>query len=597
MRSAAVSADRPTTAQTGGLSFQGALLVALILVVYLPCLSGSFLWDDGAMIFKNPAVTARDGLAKIWRGEGTPDYFPLTSSLFWTEWRLWGLDPRGYHAVNVLLHAAACLVLWLVLVRLHVRGAWVGALIFAVHPVCVESVAWIAEGKNTLSLLLYLTAILTWLRFEEHPSGRRYGVALAFFLLALFGKTSVVMLPAVLLLCAWWQRGRITRRDVVRCLPFVAMALGLGLVTMWFQYDRSMDGGAVPIPHGWARLTGAGRIVWFYLSKAVWPVRLMTVYPRFPVSGLLPDAGLAAAIALAFVMRAKPWGRALLFALGYYVLSLAPVLGFLKMSFMTFSPVADRFQYVALIGFAAFAGAAISLLPRKELSVVASIALLSALTIVQQRPYRSSEAMWARQLALTPDSTPAPDQYSMALLNAGKPAEAIAQIERALLLAPDDPHLENNWGYALERQGRFAESIGHFQIALAKGTNYAEAHCNLGSAFARLGRLDEAAGEFREALRIKPAHPDARIGLGEVLTKQGHVTEALQQFLEVLRLYPENAEAHDDLGYVMVAQGRWTDAIGQFQEALRIRPDFDSARHHLQLAAGNGARVNAGLPQ
>ena len=210
-------------------------LMLITLVTYAPVWHAGFIWDDKELLVDNPLVRASDGLYRFWFTTEALDYYPLTSSLCWLEWRLWGSSATGYHVVNVFLHAANAALLWIILRRLKVPGAWLAGLIFAIHPVTVATAAWVSEQKSTLSMLFYLLAILLYLRFDEKGSWRSYGLALGAFLLALLSKTAVVMLPVVLLGCVWWQRRSVRGKDVIRSVPFFALSLILGLVTVWFQ--------------------------------------------------------------------------------------------------------------------------------------------------------------------------------------------------------------------------------------------------------------------------------------------------------------------------------------------------------------------------
>ncbi len=373
-----------------------ALIVAAALLAYAPVLRAGFIWDDDAFLTENPLIRAPDGLYRAWFTTTSPDYFPLTSSMLWLEWRLWGPNAAGYHLVNVLLHAASAVLLWRVLLRLRIPGAWLAGLLFAVHPVAVESVAWITERKNTLAMALYLASILAWLRCDgvgfhhddttSTTNGSRqtairsdhdettntsnatphstlrtphYLLSLGLFLLALLAKTSVVMLPAVLLGCAWWRRGRVARRDLVRVLPFAAVAAALGLVTIWYQYHNAIGPHVVRSEGLASRAVTAGWAAWFYLYKALLPLKLCFVYPRWTAAvsllAVVPGLLFLAMLFLFARFGPKGWGRPFLFALGYFLVTLLPVLGFVDISFMYYSLVADRWQYTALVGVVALA--------------------------------------------------------------------------------------------------------------------------------------------------------------------------------------------------------------------------------------------------
>jgi len=276
------------------LALGAAVIVLAVFAVYWPALAGQFLWDDVLVVHRNPLVTGELSPRAIWFHMD----FPLTYVAFWLEWLAWGNHPAGYHVVNVLLHAASALLLWRVLVQLKIPAAWLAAMIFAVHPVCVGSVAWISELKNTLSLPFFLLSLLWYLRLEPAPrtthhaprASQWYGLSLLAFLLALLAKTSTVMLPIVLVACAWWQRGRITWRDWMRASPFFVVALGFGLMSIRFQAHGAIAGATVQSEHFWGRLAGAGMALWFYLGKALLPLNLCMIYPRWHISAAAPGS-------------------------------------------------------------------------------------------------------------------------------------------------------------------------------------------------------------------------------------------------------------------------------------------------------------------
>src|ERR1039458_3512176 len=263
-----------------------AVLAAITVLVYFPAMRGGFIWDDGDMVTNNPLVKSAHGLLDIWAGTKLTDYHPLTYSVFWLEWRCWGMNPAGYHVVNILLHAGNVVLLWLVLRKLRVPGGWLAALLFGVHPVGVASVAWIAELKNTLSMWFYLGALWCWLRSEEEEGDAGfYAGALICFLLALLAKVSVVVLPVLLLLLAWWRHGRVSRRDWARTAPFFVLALALGLFGMTFQNKYTALNESLPV-----RLLGGSWAFWFYLGKIFWPVHLTVIYPRWIIQAASPAA-------------------------------------------------------------------------------------------------------------------------------------------------------------------------------------------------------------------------------------------------------------------------------------------------------------------
>ncbi len=326
-----------------------AIIILLTILAYLPVMRGGFFWDDSTLITENPMVKAPDGLYRFWFTTEALDYYPLTWSLLRLEWRVWGNSAPDYHMVNVLLHAANAVLVWLMLRRLRIPGAWLAALIFAVHPVNVATAGWISEQKNTVSMLFYAAAILLYLEFDDGRHWCWYGLSLAAFVLALLSKSAVVMLPVVLLGCIWWRRGRVERRDIVYSLPFFALALVAGVSAVWFQYGNAMHWQTVREAGFAGRLAAAGWVPWFYFFKALVPFHLMVVYPKWEIDpsrlvSWLPGMLLIVCFLL-FWRERRSWGRTALFGFGYFTVTLFPVLGFFDLVFYRFSLVADHWQY------------------------------------------------------------------------------------------------------------------------------------------------------------------------------------------------------------------------------------------------------------
>jgi tetratricopeptide (TPR) repeat protein len=612
MTTAGAAREAPVATTNRRAWLQGLAIVALALLVYVPATRSGFIWDDDAFLTANPLIRAPDGLHRIWATTEPPDYFPLTSTMLWVEWRVWGENAAGYHVISVVLHALGCVLLWRVLLRLAVPGAWLAGLIFAVHPVAVESIAWITERKNTLPLVFYLLSLLLYLRAddEEFPPSRRrlsYAASIAAFLLALLAKTSVVILPLVLLLCAWWRRRRVSVADLRRTAPFFALSAILGLVTAWYQSHRAI-GTLVVRDDGFAsRLAIAGRAVWFYLAKAVVPVDLAFVYPRWTTgdtswAAFVPLALLAATFALLWRAR-RGWGRPLLFALGYFVIGLLPVLGFLDIYFMRYSLVADHWQYTSLIGIAALAAAAVTSARSwagpfgANLAAAGLIALLGTLSWRQQAPYRDERTLWTDTLAKNPSAWIASNNLGGLLLQDGRAAEAVARFEAALASGPDDVGIRANLGRSLLQLKRFDEAAAQYREVIRLQPDYAEAHNSLGLALQGLGRAADAISEHEAALRLKPDYAEAHNCLGNALYGLGRLEEATTHYQAALRIRPDYPEAHNNLGNAFYGLGQMQDAATQYQEALRIRPEYAEACSNLGSALKKLGRIDEAIVQ
>jgi protein O-mannosyl-transferase len=469
------------TAKTGT-RWELGLALGLILVTFIayePALRNGFVFDDYLLITENPMVKADNGLHRFWFTTEALDYYPLTWSLWWVEWRLWGNNPSGYHVINVLLHAINALLVWQILQRLKIPGAWVAAVVFAIHPVNVATVAWISEQKNTLSMLFFLMAILLYLKFDEENRWRWYGCSLVAFLLALLSKTAVAMLPVVLLGCLWWLRRRVQWNDFLRSLPFFGLSVVFGVVTLWFQHNRALEGQPTFRMGLAAQLATAGWVPWLYLDKALVPLHLTVIYPQWqidstPWMGYLPGLALIGCFAL-FWSKRRSWGRPLLFGLGYFVVMLFPVLGFFDQGFYRFSLVADHWQYYSIVGVIALAVAAAKWMdPRLDergrfLGTVAGIAVLVALgagTWRRDRVYASDETLWQDNAIKYPSAWIAQNNVGAALLQRGQLDDAIDHFQQALRVKPNNIGIHFNLGLAFERTGRTEEAIKHYERVL-----------------------------------------------------------------------------------------------------------------------------------
>jgi protein O-mannosyl-transferase len=576
------------------------VLVVLTFITYIPVLRGGFIWDDDDLITNNAIIKAGDGLYRLWFTTDAPDYYPATGSLWWLEWRVWGNNATGWHVVNVLLHAVNAVLVWLVLRSLKIPGAWLAGLVFAVHPVNVATAAWISEQKNTLSMLFCAVAMLFYLWFYEQGRWRWYGFSLAAFLLALLSKSAVVMLPCVMLGCVWWLQGRVRWKDMLCAVPFFALSLALGLVTVWFQYHRVLQGSLVRSDSFFARLAAAGWVPWFYLYKAFLPLNLTVIYPGWPIDAsrwiaYVPGALLVVCF-LVFWRKRRTWGRPLLFGLGCYVVMLFPVLGFFDQALYRYTLVADHWQYYSIVGAIALAVAAGDRAQRwmadrrRHWGTVAAVVVLTVLGGASwQRAgvYAADERLWRDNVAKNPAASMAYANLGLNMEWAGNPAAAVGYFEQALRINPDSADAHNNLALALLQLGRTQEAVPHLERSLRINPDYADAHINLGNALFQLGRVPEAFSHYQQALRVEPDSPLLHHDLGVALQNLNRVAEAIEQYETALRLDPNFAEAHNDLGNAFERQGKVREAIGQYEQALKLKPDLTAARDAL-------ARLHAG---
>ena len=629
MRRASPAEPPVSAVPRGRLLGLAALVFLATLLAYGPALRAGFVWDDDAHVTK-PALQSLHGLGRIWGELGaTQQYYPVLYSAFWLEHRLWGDSPVGYHVANVLLHAtAACLfglvLLWWGAPAAGTEGRMVGAdrsrahatrcvtdlplfaaLIFALHPVSVESVAWIAEQKNTLSTVFYLLAALTYLEWREGLPTKAarpylYWVAFALFVLAVLSKTVAATLPAALLVVAWWRRGRLAaKEDVVPLLPWLAFGAGAGLFSAWVERTYIGAQGAVFALGFVDRCLVAGRAACFYLRELFWPVNIAFIYPRWSVDAAaawqyLFPLGAIGALAICWLVRGRSRGP--LAAALFFVGSLFPTLGSFNVYAFAFSYVADHWQYLANLGIIAAVAAGLAALPWSRRIAgaggAALLALLAVLTWRQCRMYDNVETFYRTILAGNPAAWMAHDNLGVVLAHSGRLPEAVEHYREALRLKPDSAEIYHDLGTALTQTGQVPEAIADYEQALRLQPAYAEAHYHLGSVLAQQGRLEEAVGQFEQAVHAKPGYAEAQNNLGSALAMLNRMPEATIHFEAAVRLDPDSAQARCNLAKALAQQGRMAEAVDQLRAALRIKPDLREAQEILMQIQENAASPN-----
>src|SRR6266446_2399716 len=591
------------------------LVVLCTLAAFLPTLQNHFVnWDDDKNFLDNHHYRGLtwQQLSWMWTTH-LGHYIPLTWMTLGMDYLLWGMNPVGYHLTSLLLHVTSAVVffflarrfLTLALPRASGRGhaltvsAGFAALVFAIHPLRVESVAWATERRDVLSGLFYLLTLLTYLRAcERGARGRRsYWLSVALFGCALLSKSMAVSLPVVLLILEVYPLRRLggslgwasasARRVYVEKIPFVLLAAAASALALLAQLSsRAM----VSVAHLSAldRLAVSAYGLSFYLWKTVVPLNLSPLYmlPQTVNPAATPFivsyGGVLAVTAIALALRRRWPG--LPAAWLAYVVVLLPVLGIAQNGPQL---AADRYTYLAALGWAILAGAGLLSCWRRSTSStrgaptmwgLAGIATgvviaLGVLTWNQVQVWHDSERLWTHALAVDPNSFMAHNNLGYALDRQGKPAEAIEHYQQALRIQPENAEAHSNWGVVLGQQGKPAEAIEHFQQALRIKPDYAEAHSNWGVVLGQQGKPAEAIEHFQQALRIKPDYAEAHSNWGVVLGQQGKPAEAIEHFQQALRIQPDYAEAHSNWGVVLGQQGKPAEAIGHFRQALRIQPE------------------------
>ena len=572
------------------------LLVVLSAGVYLPAMNGGFIWDDDDYVQDNPTLRSLEGLEQIWLQPGaTRQYYPLVHTSYWIEYRLWGLNPTGYHIVNVLLHALNAVLVWRLLRLLQVPGAWGAAVLFALHPVHVESVAWITERKNTLSGAFYLGAAWAYLRYEGTRQKHAYCVALVLFAAALLSKTVTSTLPAALVLVLWWQGRNINRRTLGSLIPFFILGTAMGLVTLWMEEHSVGAWGPAWDLSALERCLIAGRALWFYAAKLLLPIHLSFIYPRWEIDATavwqyLYPVGALAVGALLWIFRSRI-GRGPLTGLLFFAGTLTPALGFFNVYPMLYSFVADHFQYLASLGLLTLAAAGTSLLAAQlgrraigTLTLTLVVAGYSLLTWRQGQTYADLETLWRSTLANNPNAWIAHNNLANILRQRGELNQAIRHYRQALLLLPGDAQIHLNLADSHQQRGELATAIRHYRYALDAAPDRSDTHLKLGNTLLAQNAPEDAIHHYLRALEIRPGLAPAHSNLGAALAIQGETEAAIDHYRRALELKPDFAEAHNNLGRLLAEQGQLKTAIDHYRRALELKPNYAKARNNLSIA-------------
>ena len=578
-----------------------AALGLLVAASYFPATRLGFVWDDVIITTLN-AIREWSGIWDLWFAPGSAyrqgtvgedHYWPLLYTTFWLEHKLWGFAPAGYHIVNILIHFANTALLWRLLRRLAVPGAWLAAAVFAVHPLHVESVTWVIARKDLLSALFYLAAVMTW--FAESPRPWRHAAAPALFAAAMLCKSIAVTLPATLLLLCWWKEGRVTGKDLVRLLPLFLVGLVIATIDLLFyqRVNLAFDYTVVE------RTLIAAHSLWFYAGKLLWPVDLALLYPHWNIEITNPRAW--AYVVASVIVVAALWflrhriGRGPLTCVLFFAVTLSPMLGFLDYGYMNISFAADRYQYLAGIGILVlFAGAAargVEKLPGAARTATkgmapAALLLLGAATWNQSAVYKDDLTLFSHSAATNPQSWAAHHYVAHEYFKLDRLDEAEKHFRRALELKPGQTQAHQNLGEIRRRQGRFEEAVASYRAVVEIDPRHALAYAGLGDALFRLRRHEEAAAALRRSLALRPRSRIAgtlHVLLGQTLQELARFEAAAEHFARAMALDPRGAGIVDRLAMSRFAQKRYREARDLFRALVRVNPD--DARAHSNLGA------------
>ncbi|MBN1391200.1 MAG: tetratricopeptide repeat protein [Sedimentisphaerales bacterium] len=628
-------------------AFKNWLLAGALVIItsaaYWPAVRAGFIWDDDRYVTENYLISEPDGLRRIWFSQDAPSqYFPMTYTTFRIEYALWKFNPIGYHIVNILLHAVNAILVWQLLKRLSIPAAWFAAAVWALHPVNVESVAWITERKNILMMLFSLLSLLAWSKFAEFPErGRRrwyfYAASILLYTIALFSKATACTLPAGLLLILWLKRIPISIKRWLQIAPFVILGIAMGIFIVWWERIHQNTQLIELDLNLMERILLASRALWFYLWKLIWPFNLSFSYPKWEIDWTEPIQYIWLFACLITVLFTWLWrkkiGRGPIAAIVFFAATLFPMLGFFSLYTFLYTYVADHYQYLACIGPISVAVAAAYLATIRfgkmgeKTAVVAGVCilvLLGVLTYRQCHIYKNEEILWRDTLRKNPESWLAHTNLARQLGLQGNLDEALGHCREALRIVPNNVNALYNLGVTLGAQGHLDEAIGYFQQAIQNMNKYGESllyedtyadvYTDLGLALAKQGKLEQAYACFRKALEIEPRHFRAQLNLSVLCAQRGETNEALlyiekalkinpnsaeanrfrqkllkqdqlqkavEHYEQILKSRPNDADAHNALGELFMMQGKFEESITHFSEALRLRPDWASPMNNL----------------
>jgi tetratricopeptide (TPR) repeat protein len=625
------------------------LIVGVTLWIYWPSLQGALIWDDQWYITMNPLLHDSTGLWKFWFQPGSwVEYYPVQESVLWLQWQLWGEDTLGYHLTNLGLHLVSAFLVWSLLSKFGLRFAWLGGLIFAVHPVQVESVAYICELKNTLSLPFFLLAMGKWIDYEESKAKRDYGMALGLFTVAMLGKITMAPFPAVILLYAWWKRGRIGWGDLKACGPFLLVALVLGYTTIWAgQVYNEADHNLIPgTPLGGilSRIDAVGLIGSVYFARCFLPVDILLIYPQWPLHPhslmeYLPWLVLVGVLGALWTRR-HGWGRHVFLGLGFFLIILSPFLGLIGVSYMNFIWVMDHFLYIPIIGLIGLVVAGAEDLAARSPAwfrpfglgiIAAALALMAWVGHGFASLFVNEQTLWTYVLQRNPTVWLAHEDLACKLMELDRYPEAMAQEKEALKLRPDYADSYYNLALDYEKQGQAAEAEAEYHEALRHNPSNPKIYLNLGQMKRHAGNLSEAEALFRQGMKVAPEdaslctdlagileqtgrvpeaialyektlqhNPDfaqLQYDLGTALLQNGNPAEAEEHLEAALTLDPKIASAHENLGTILAQKGALPDAIEQFAAAVQLDPGYLVARNNLGLALAQSGRMAEAIDQ
>ena len=596
--------------------FEVAAITLITFFVYFPSLTNGFIWDDDDYIINNFSIQKTEGLEEIWFSYKTPQYYPVVFSSFWLEYQLWGQNPTGYRAVNLVFHIFNALLIYLILFKLYRPMALPAALIFAIHPVQVETVAWITERKNIFGAFFYLLTTLFYIRFYESQRKQDYGLSLLSFVCALLSKSITSTFVIVPLLIRWWQGKKFNKIDFIQLAPFVLLGFLAGLNTVYLEIVRvGAKGGSWSLPL-LGKIVLPGKIILFYLYKLVFPSELIFFYPRWSIDPAvlwqwLPSAGVAVMLGLFYFYRAKI-GRAPFALFLCFVASLFPALGFFNVYPMMYSYVADHFQYIASISMIILLCAAAGFIAQRMVferfaldpktrqtvfiaALVVIVPILGFKSYSYSKVFNNRETLFMDVIRKNPGAWMAHNNLGMVYISKGEVSRAVDQFQQTLKIRPKDCTALNNLGNIYKARGSWEKARTAYETCLAADPEYATAHNNLGLVYVHSGDLRQARERFETAAALDPMAHNTQLNLGLLYLQQKEYDKSMAHYQKAIAIHPYYVEAYLQMGLLYAQTGQNTKARHAFETVLEIDPDNFHAHNNLGILYRHDGRTDTAV--
>ena len=586
----------------GSLRYTSFILIALIIISYFPVFFAGFIWDDDMVVVQNPLMQSLDGLYHIWFSTHPIDYYPLTYTSLWIDYHVWGISATGYHIINLLLHLSNAILLMIVFKKLNIPFAGLAALLFAVHPVNVPSVAWITERKNVLCMFWFCLCVYNLLTFDERQSPKHYIIALSCFFFSLLSKSAVLMFPFVILLYHWWKNNHLTRRDILLSSPFFYISAIMGMISLWFQNNRAIGETIIRNDDFFSKIVSSIYAVGFYIQQSLIPINTSFVYPvnqdQLPLIMAIPGL-LIIVVYLVYCLYDR--NRAGFVGLLYVLLMIFPVLGFVDIYFMRYALVADHWQYFSICGVLGILMIGIDKVSQKvafiyiQYGLVLWIAYFTIASFQYAQQFKDEPTLWFATLSNYPECSLALNRLGSIYQTQNNQSLARYYYDQTLKYHPDNPGAHNNLGMIEESNGNLNKAKKHFLAAIQHHQMHPHIHFNLGRIYMKSGNFALAEKSFQTCLRLQPGHESALIWLASSLEYQQKWENASNVYERLIQLLGKQTKFLNPLARVYETSQNHFQALRCYQDSIGIDDNQPDIYYQIALIYQRMGRIQQAI--